>query len=89
MQLEELEKEEQAEILCMTFLEPYPVLVCGDSSGVLWFFSVRPSLYKNQLLLSVNVLSAVASTGVSFTKVGSIYFLYLFSRINLLLLLSF
>lgn len=68
-QLEELEKEEQAEILCMTFLEPYPVLVCGDSSGMLWFFSVRPSLYKNQLLLRVNVLSAVASSSVSFTKV--------------------
>jgi hypothetical protein len=63
------EEERDAEVLCMAFLEPYPTLVCGDSSGVLSFFSVRPSLYKNQLLLRVNVISAITSSAVSFTKV--------------------
>eukprot|EP00026_Physarum_polycephalum_P004955 Phypoly_transcript_04981.p1 GENE.Phypoly_transcript_04981~~Phypoly_transcript_04981.p1 ORF type:complete len:607 (+),score=104.63 Phypoly_transcript_04981:134-1822(+) len=69
---EEDEEERDTEILCMTFLEPYPTLVCGDSSGYLSFFSVRPSLYKNQLLLRVNVLSAITSTAVSFTKCKSV-----------------
>jgi hypothetical protein len=75
---QQLDNDEETEIMCMTFLEPYPTLVCGDSSGVLSFFSVRPSLFKNQLLLRVNVLSAVNSSSVSFTQVFLHFFPPLF-----------
>lgn len=63
------DEDDDAEVLCMAFLEPYPVLVCGDSSGMISFFSVRPATFKNQLLLRVDVGAVDSTATLALTKV--------------------